>query len=39
MIDDVAVVLAELVDREPLFHRTELGTSREVFVAMTALDF
>lgn len=32
-------MLAELVDREPLFHRTELGTTREVFEAMTAPDF
>lgn len=39
MTDDVAAVLSELVDREPLFHRTELGTSREVFEAMTAPDF
>ena len=37
--DDDAVVLAQLVDREPLFHRTELGTSREAFEAMTAPDF
>jgi hypothetical protein len=39
MTGDVEAVLAELVDREPLFHRTELGTSREVFEAMTAPDF
>lgn len=39
MTDDDAAVLAQLVDREPLFHRTELGTSREAFEAMTAPDF
>jgi hypothetical protein len=37
--DDLEAALAELVDREPLFHRTELGTSREVFETMTAPDF
>jgi len=39
MSEDLDSVLAQLVDREPLFHRTELGTSREVFEAMTAPDF
>lgn len=29
-------ILSELVDREPLFHRPELGTSRVDFEAMTA---
>ena len=32
-------MLATLIAREPLFHRTELGTSREVFESMTAPDF
>lgn len=35
----VSAVLAELTAREPLFHRTELGTSRAAFEAMTAEDF
>jgi hypothetical protein len=39
MADDLEAVLMELVDREPLFHRTEHGTSREAFEAMTAPDF
>jgi hypothetical protein len=40
-VDDQALagVLAELVSREPLFHRTELGTSRAVFDSMTCEDF
>jgi hypothetical protein len=32
-------VLHELMAREPLFHRTELGTTRAAFEAMTAEDF
>ncbi|PNE37008.1 DUF4440 domain-containing protein [Streptomyces noursei] len=32
-------VLAELMRREPLFHRPEFGTSRADFEAMTAPDF
>lgn len=32
-------VLHELMAREPLFHRTELGTTRAVFEAVTAEDF
>ncbi|MGY1813034.1 nuclear transport factor 2 family protein [Blastococcus sp. SYSU D00820] len=36
---DPAVALAELVDREPLFHRIERGTGRADFEAMTAPDF
>lgn len=32
-------VLRELTAREPLFHRTERGTSRAAFEAMTADDF
>ncbi|MEU4847653.1 DUF4440 domain-containing protein [Streptomyces gilvosporeus] len=32
-------VLDELVRREPLFHRAELGTTRADFEAMTAPDF
>jgi hypothetical protein len=39
MDDDLADVLAQLVAREPLFHRTELGTDRATFEAMTAEDF
>jgi hypothetical protein len=40
-VDDkaLAAILAELVDREPLFHRTELGTSRADVEAMTTADF
>ena len=37
--DPLGAVLAALMDREPLFHRTELGTSRAEFEAMTAEDF
>ncbi|MER0485044.1 DUF4440 domain-containing protein [Streptomyces sp. Edi2] len=32
-------VLDDLVRREPLFHRTEFGTTRADFEAMTAPDF
>src|SRR5215470_7887660 len=32
-------VLAELRCREPIFHRPELGTTREDFEAMTTADF
>jgi hypothetical protein len=32
-------ILAELVRREPIFHRLELGTTREDFEAQTAPDF
>ncbi len=32
-------ILAELVAREPIFHRLELGTTREDFDAQTAPDF
>ena len=32
-------VQEELASREPIFHRPELGTSREVFEAMTADEF
>ena len=32
-------VLAELIAREPIFHRLELGTSRADFEAQTAPDF
>ncbi len=32
-------VLRELIDREPLFHRKELGISRAVFEQMTAETF
>jgi hypothetical protein len=34
-----AAVLAELISREPLFHRTEWGTTRADFEAMTTPDF
>ena len=36
---DHAAVLAELRAREPLVHRTERGTTRAAFEAMTAEDF
>lgn len=32
-------VLAELKEREPIFHRPELGTTREDFEKMTVADF
>ena len=32
-------VLAELIRREPIFHRPELGTTRADFENMTATDF
>jgi hypothetical protein len=35
-LDDVA---AELVAREPIFHKPELGTTREAYLAQTAEDF
>lgn len=35
----LAPILAELVRREPIFHRLELGTTREDFEAQTAPDF
>jgi hypothetical protein len=37
--EDLAAVLDELVAREPLFHRAELGTTRADFDAMTSEDF
>jgi hypothetical protein len=39
MTEQLGDVLNELLAREPLFHRTEVGTSRDVFEAMTAPDF
>jgi hypothetical protein len=36
---DIAGVLNELVAREPIFHRPELGTSRADFENMTDVDF
>lgn len=36
---DTKGVLEDLVAREPLFHRRELGTDRADFEAMTAPDF
>jgi len=35
----LAGVLAELIAREPIFHRPELGTSRRDFESMTEPDF
>jgi hypothetical protein len=37
--ESLEAVLTELVAREPLFHRTERGTGRADFDAMTAEDF
>jgi len=39
MTENLNELLAELMAREPLFHRKELGTSRMDFQAMTAPDF
>lgn len=39
MTDVDEAVLTDLISREPLFHRTEFGTSREVFESMTMPDF
>lgn len=36
---DLADVLAELIAREPIFHRPEHGSTRADFAAMTADDF
>ena len=36
---ELAEVLAELMDREPIFHRAELGTTRADFERMTVADF
>ncbi len=36
---DLGDVLAELIAREPIFHRLELGTTRADFEAQTAPDF
>lgn len=36
---EVATVLAELIAREPIFHRPEWGTTRADFERMTASDF
>jgi hypothetical protein len=36
---ELAGVLAELMDREPIFHRPELGTTRADFEKMTANEF
>ena len=36
---ELAEVLAELIDREPIFHRPELGVSRADFERMTASEF
>lgn len=37
--DDLSDVEAELLAREPIFHRPELGTMREDYAAQTADDF
>jgi len=37
--DDLLPVQAELIRREPLFHRPEFGTSRAALESMTAADF
>ncbi len=39
MGSDPADVLQELRSREPIFHRSELGTSRAAFEAMIAADY
>ncbi len=36
---ELASVLRELMDREPIFHRPELGTTRADFERMTREDF
>jgi hypothetical protein len=36
---DLGDILAELIAREPIFHRLELGTTRADFEAQTAPDF
>ena len=36
---ELATVLAELIAREPIFHRPEWGTTRADFERMTASDF
>ena len=36
---ELEAILRELIAREPIFHRPELGTSRSDFERMTASDF
>jgi hypothetical protein len=36
---ELAEVLAELMEREPIFHRREMGTARADFEKMTASEF
>ncbi len=36
---ELAAILRELIEREPIFHRSELGTTRGDFERMTAVDF
>jgi hypothetical protein len=36
---DLSMILDELMKREPIFHRPELGTSRADFERMTVADF
>ncbi len=36
---DLQAVLAELIEREPLFHREEFGRTRDDFEAMTEPEF
>ncbi len=38
-LDNLTAVQEELIRREPIFHRPELGTTRDVFEKMTANDF
>ncbi len=37
--DDLIEAQKALMLREPIFHRPELGTSRETFESMTAEDY
>jgi len=36
---ELLAVQRELIDREPIFHRPEYGTTRQAFEALTAEDF
>ena len=36
---ELTAILAELISREPIFHRPELGTTRADFENMTVADF
>lgn len=37
--ESLLAIQAELVAREPIFHRSEFGTTRQAFAAMTTEDF